>query len=944
VRVFNVGNTITKALPSFNPPSNADFNLYDSAGGLVPAAERGTLTGTAQWSVNGTKSAAGHYNVGSWSVAYQAGLTSDLGYSLTNYAGNQLLVNSRQLTVTANSDAKFVTRTDAPGYAGVSYTNFAPGENASVLTGTLGISRTNAGVNTASTYNGVLQPSGYATGGNYSFTYVNGNFTIVPADQLLVRYANTNSVYGSTPAYSISSAQYLFSGTNEVVDLTASTTLNPANNLVTVLDGASGQATFTAGPLTPSLSTSGQLKAGNYALSGSSITETSPNFSNIITFVGTHAVTPKRLDISGLTATKVYDGLTTVSLSGPGSLNGVIGTDAVTIGGTTAASFSDKNVGTGKTITVQGIALSGADAANYAVYNVTASGSITAKPIDVYGLTANGKVYDGTTTATLSGAATVYGNSTTASDGLFVGSETVSLSGTAAGSFASKTVGTAKPVSVTGLSLSGADAGNYTLRGANATLTADITPKPLDVSGLSATKTYDGLTGASLTGTAGLTGGGTTSSDGKYITGDTVSLSGSASATYADPNAGNNKPLTLAGLNLAGSDAGNYTLNINSSTGVILKAPLTVRANDDAKFVTQSDSAGFNGVSYSGFVNGESSAVLGGTLAIVRSNATTNTAGTYSGVLTPSGLSASNYEISYANGNFTIVPASQLLVRVANATSTYGSAASYSVTSAQYLDGSNVIQTLAAPSVAGNTFTYSDGAGGSAVFTLGPTNAQNSTSGNLKAGNYAIGASNISETSANFSNTITVVGNQAVTQKPLTAGGLTASKVYDGTRLASLSGTQTLAGAVSGDDLSLSVSSASYDTKDVGTGKAVEITGLSLSGNDAGNYYLASSGAVTGTITQATLTVTPSNQSRVYGDANPTLVQAITGFVAGESSNTAGITGLAGFGSTTATTSSGVGTYTITGSTGSLASPNYSFSASNGVLTINKATLDTHSR
>ena len=68
-------------------------------------------------------------------------------------------------------------------------------------------------------------------------------------------------------------------------------------------------------------------------------------------------------------------------------------------------------------------------------------------------------------------------------------------------------------------------------------------------------------------------------------------------------------------------------------------------------------------VSYSGFVNGDTSAVLGGTLAVAR--APGESVGTYS--LTPSGLTSGNYNITFNPGTLTITataPTVQSLTRV----------------------------------------------------------------------------------------------------------------------------------------------------------------------------------------------------------------------------------------------------------------------------------------
>ena len=76
----------------------------------------------------------------------------------------------------------------------------------------------------------------------------------------------------------------------------------------------------------------------------------------------------------------------------------------------------------------------------------------------------------------------------------------------------------------------------------------------------------------------------------------------------------------------------------------------------------------------------------------------------------------------------------------------------------------------------------------------------------------------------------------------LTVTGITASdKVYDGTTDATLDTTgAALEGVVVGDDVTLNLVSAigTFDTPDMGTGKTVFITGLTLTGTDSRNYTL----------------------------------------------------------------------------------------------------------
>src|SRR5205823_12631278 len=85
---------------------------------------------------------------------------------------------------------------------------------------------------------------------------------------------------------------------------------------------------------------------------------------------------------------KVYDALTsaTIKASPAPSLVGVISGDTVTLGtGAASASFADKNVGPGKTVTGSGFTKSGADAGNYAFENPqgTTTADITAKSVHV---------------------------------------------------------------------------------------------------------------------------------------------------------------------------------------------------------------------------------------------------------------------------------------------------------------------------------------------------------------------------------------------------------------------------------------------------------------------------------------------------------------------------------------------------------------------------------
>src|SRR5689334_7837692 len=96
----------------------------------------------------------------------------------------------------------------------------------------------------------------------------------------------------------------------------------------------------------------------------------------------------------------------------------------------------------------------------------------------------------------------------------------------------------------------------------------------MTISGLSASnKVYDATTPAALTGTAApetaeAPGAGPTS-DGKPYTGDTVTVGGTPSGTFASKDVANGIGVTVSGNTISGAQAGNYTLS--QQTGLIAR-------------------------------------------------------------------------------------------------------------------------------------------------------------------------------------------------------------------------------------------------------------------------------------------------------------------------------------------------------------------------------------
>jgi hypothetical protein len=148
--------------------------------------------------------------------------------------------------------------------------------------------------------------------------------------------------------------------------------------------------------------------------------------------------------------------------AGSASTGDFVSTDTVSLNTTgVSGTFSDKNVGTNKTVQISGLTLGGTDASNYNLIQPSTTASIMQRTLKVSATAAN-KTYDGTTTAAV----------TLSTDK--VSGDYVNVSDTSA-NFADPNVGTGKTVTVTGISITGgADAGNYSLGNTTATTSANI--------------------------------------------------------------------------------------------------------------------------------------------------------------------------------------------------------------------------------------------------------------------------------------------------------------------------------------------------------------------------------------------------------------------------------------------------------------------------------------
>jgi mucin-19 len=210
-----------------------------------------------------------------------------------------------------------------------------------------------------------------------------------------------------------------------------------------------------------------------------------------------------------------------------------------------------------------------------------------------------------------------------------------------------------------------------------------VTPANLTVSASNQSTTYGSLLVLPQNGltTTGL-------KNGDYVASATILYNGNQ-VVPGTVNVGS-YAAALAISSASGVGLSNYVMSYNPGTLAVNKALLTVTAVADAKFVSQTDlqgsatncggttcAAGYAGAMISGFQNSDSvaSGALGVTpLVIERTNFGTNTLGAFTGVLMPRGLTPQNYNVQYVAGDYVIVPAQQLLVKMDSNTTAYGTA------------------------------------------------------------------------------------------------------------------------------------------------------------------------------------------------------------------------------------------------------------------------------
>jgi hypothetical protein len=542
--------------------------------------------------------------------------------------------------------------------------------------------------------------------------------------------------------------------------------------------------------------TSGETVAGSpYAISATlSPTGVLDNY-NITYGTANFTITRKALTPSIVADNKNYDGTNAATIASRSLATIIDGDEVSLVGGT--ATFASSNVGTWL-VTETGLSLAGAQAGNYSLTSTQASDSADiAALVLTPTIVAADKTYDGTNSATIT-SCSVSGT---------VPGDTVTCS-TASAAFADKNVGTGKVVTATGITLGGAAASKYLLSATTATATADITALGISGSFTADDKTYDGGTSADV-GDRSLNGD---------LAGDDVQLDG-GTATFADKNVGTGKTVTLTGATLAGDDAGNYDLtSVGTATADITALEITGSFTADDKTYDGNSSADVGDRSLNGDLAGDDVRLDGGTATFADKNVGDGKTVTLTGAAL-AGDDAGNYDLTSVGTATADITALEITGSFTADDKTYDGGTSADVHRSLNgdLSGDDV-------QLDGGTATFADknvGTGKEVTLT-------GATLAGEDAGNYSLTSTQTTDLAD-----ITALG--------ITAGIVANDKTYDGTTAATIA-SRSLATFIDGDQVSLVGGTATFANKNVGTWNVTE-TGLTLAGNDAGNYSLTSTSA-----------------------------------------------------------------------------------------------------
>ena len=430
------------------------------------------------------------------------------------------------------------------------------------------------------------------------------------------------------------------------------------------------------------------------------------------------------------------------------------------------------------------------------------------------------KTYDGKTTDTATPAYQVTG---LPANTLFGGDSFASLSQ----AFQSKNVlGAGNSTLVVSYTLGDGNGGdNYSV--STHTASGTINPAPLSISATGVNKVYDGTTGTTVN-----------LSDNR-VAGDVFTDSYTL-ASFAGPNVGSAKPVSVNGISIFGPDAGNYTFSTTASTTADITARdlyVTANANSKTYGQTASDSGTITGVQASDGITASFSSAGDPASAPVGSGSDTITA-----MLSDPNSKLANYIVHETDATLTVNQATATIT-VTPYSVTYDSTAHTAAATATGVFNEDLSADL---TLAGTTHTSAGTYNGDAWSFHDPN------------GNYADASGTV---------------NDAIAQRDLYVTANANSKTYGQT--ASDSGTIT--GVQASDGITASFSSTGDPASaPVGSGSYTITAMLSDPNSKLANYIVHETDA-TLTVNQATATITVTPYSVTYDSTAHTAAATATG-------------------------------------------------------------------
>ena len=327
-----------------------------------------------------------------------------------------------------------------------------------------------------------------------------------------------------------------------------------------------------------------------------------------------------------------------------------------------------------------------------------------------------------------------------------------------------------------------------------------------------------------------------------------------------------------ASITLGGKEVSvQYTIN---------KADLTVTANPAT--ITYGDTAVSNGVTYSGFVNGENESVLGGELTYIFSYTPGMDKGLY--IITPAGKTSGNYDIAFVPGTLTVEQRTVTLTWYNYENRTYGDGKRVYATAGNLLEadaGKVVVELSGNAANASGTFT--------AI-------AERLTGD--KADNYKLPTTGLTQeyTIGRAEQTLTFekTGDQSVTYGNTLENPATNNRA-DGSAVTYTSSDPNV---------------ATVDENGTVTAKKVGTATITATAAAVDGKYAEATASYELKVIERNVTVTVDAVSRVYGDANPDFTAELTSgtYAPGDDFQSLDLTL-----STTADKTTGVGSYNVTG-------------------------------